>query len=469
AESTLLRAAHGDKHPLVHYNPKIPIARELRAIIDKATAFERQARYRDVDAFAADVRAFLRGDAVSARPDTPAQTLMRWLGRHKLATLLAMAVLLLAGAGATIAALVQKEQALQAARHREERVLSFLLAVSRHSHAIDSHFATSEKALARLAGRVQGALEQSAPPEQRTYLSDDFESLDRAPPDLALATRYSQPISVDHPVFKPAPGADGSAVERDMRRLARLAAAIQEFMLQTAGLDIGAIDRAGRRRYITTEGVPVIRTFITLENGVYLSYPGQGGHPPEFDGRLRPNYRLAARRHGISWGNPYPDRYGLGLILSAATSIYDPRDRFVGVVGLDMTFDWLIENLLALPDAPYTEASYLVNREHQIVIQASRAGGAKSLVQGGATGRDLHGNRTIDLESLPFWDVRKAMVERRAGHVMFRHEGRDKIAAFYPVDVLGWNYVVVADRNALLATAAPVLGAGAERPPSKNQ
>jgi serine/threonine protein kinase len=463
AEATLLRASQGEKHPLVHHNTRIPIARELRAIIDRATAYERDERYRDVDAFAADVRAFLRGDAVSARPDTPVQALTRWLARHKLLSLLAMAVLLLAAAAGTIATLVQKEQALRAARHHEERVLSFLLAVSRHSHAIDSHFATSEKGLARLAGRVHGALEQTDLPEKRIYVSDDFESLDRAPADLALTARYSQPISVDHPVFKPAPGVGGAAIERDMQRLGRLTPAIQDFMLESAGLDLGVIDVATRRRYIANDGLPVLRTFITLENGLYLSYPGQGGHPPEFDGRLRPNYRLAAHGHGIAWGNPYPDRYGLGIILSAATSIYDAHGRFVGVAGLDMTFDWLIENLLALPDAPYAETSYLVNREREIVIQASRQGGAKSVVQGGATGRDLHGNRSIDLEPLPFPAVHAALIERRAGHVLFRHVGRDKIAAFYPVDVLDWTYVVIADRAALLATAAPALAEGPER------
>jgi hypothetical protein len=78
-------------------------------------------------------------------------------------------------------------------------------------------------------------------------------------------------------------------------------------------------------------------------------------------------------------------------------------------------------------------------------------------VQGGGTGRDLHGNRSIELEPLPFPGVRAALLERRAGHVPFRHAGRDKIAAFYPVDVLGWTYVVVADRDALLATATPAL------------
>jgi serine/threonine protein kinase len=455
AEATLLRAAQAEKHPLVHHNPRIGIARELRAIIDKATARKREDRYPGVEALAADIRAFLHGDAVGARPDTSPQALLRWLGRHKLVTLLVMSGLLLASAGATIMVLVQKESALRAARHHEERVLSFLLAVSRHSHAIDSHFATFERGLARLAGRVHGALEQNGLAAQRVYVSDDFESLDRAPADLALNARYSSPVSLDHPVFKVAPDVPDSAVSDDLQRLSRLTPAIQEFMLETAGVDVGALDRAGRRQRIE-KGVPAMRTFITLENGVYLSYPGQGGHPPEFDGRLRPNYRLAAHRRGIAWGNPYLDRYGLGFILSAATSIYDGHGRFVGVTGLDMTFDWLIENLLALPDAPYMEASYLVNREREVVIQAGPDSRTTSPVQGGGTGRNLHGNRTIELKPLPYPEVRRALVEHRAGHVAFFHRGRDKIAAFYPVDTVGWTYVVIADRARLLATATPV-------------
>jgi serine/threonine-protein kinase len=463
AEATLLRASQGDKHPLVHHNPRFRVARELRAIIDKATARRREDRYASVEAFAADIRAFLRGDAVSARPDTPPQALLRWLGRHKLVTLLVMSTLLLASAGATIGVLVQKESALRAARHHEERVLSFLLAVSRHSHAIDSHFATFERGLARLAGRVHGALEQTGAAGQRIYVSDDFESLDRAPPDLALTVRYSSPVSLDHPVFKVAPGVPDELVADDLQRLSRLTPAIQEFMLETAGVDVGTLDRAGRRQRIE-KGVPAMRTFVTLENGVYLSYPGQGGHPPEFDGRLRPNYRLAAHRRGIAWGNPYLDRYGLGVILSAATSIYDGHGRFVGVTGLDMTFDWLIENLLALPDAPYMEGSYLVNREREVVIQAGPDSRATSPVQGGGTGRNLHGNRSIELTPLPFPEVRRALVERRAGHVAFFHRGRDKIAAFYPVDTVGWTYVVVADRDRLLATPAPVIEGAAPAP-----
>ena len=311
AEATLLRAAQADKHPLVHHNPRFRVARELRAIIDKATALRREDRYPSVDAFAGDIRAFLRGDAVSARPDTPPQALLRWLGRHKLVTLLVMAVLLLASAGATIGVLVQKEAALRAARHHEERVLSFLLAVSRHSHAIDSHFATFEKGLARLAGRVHGVLEQARVAEQRVYVSEDFASLDRAPADLALTARYSSPVSLDHPVFKVAPDVSDAAVANDLQRLSHLTPAIQEFMLETAGVDVSGLARAGRRQRLE-KGVPVIRTFITLDNGVYLSYPGQGGHPSEFDGRLRPNYRLASHRRGIAWGNPYPDPYGLG-------------------------------------------------------------------------------------------------------------------------------------------------------------
>ncbi|ACY12721.1 serine/threonine protein kinase [Haliangium ochraceum] len=454
AEATLLRAAKGKTHPLVHHNPKLAIARELRAIVAKALAPAREDRYPDVDTLAEDVRAYLRGDEVKARPDTLPQALVRWLGRHKLLAMLVMAAVLLASAALVIVVLLQKESALRAARHKEERVQTFLLAVSRHSHAIDSHFATFESGLAELSGRLHELLTRTDAGTPTLYHSDDYKYMDRSPADWSLAPRYNQPVSFDHPVFKLAPGVSAEQVTADMARVRRLAPAMRSFMLESAGLDASALSRSEQRRVLASVGVPAIRSFVGLENGVYMSYPGQGGYPPAFDGRLRPNYRLAAHREGIVWGNPYLDRYGLGVVLSAATGLYDDDGEFVGVVGLDMLFDWLTENLLALPEAPYVELHYLVDAEGEIIIQNENGKAATGLVRGGDTGHDLHGNRAIDLAPLPFAAVREALAQRSAGSVAFREGGRRKLAAFYPIDSLGWSYVVIADVEALLASRA---------------
>ncbi|MCH8883265.1 MAG: hypothetical protein IIA41_07180, partial [SAR324 cluster bacterium] len=45
--------------------------------------------------------------------------------------------------------------------------------------------------------------------------------------------------------------------------------------------------------------------FTGLENGVYTSYPGHGGYPPEFDHRVRDWYVEAKQSGGLTWIGPY--------------------------------------------------------------------------------------------------------------------------------------------------------------------
>jgi len=61
-EETLASAAQGHRAPLGRRAHGVPIARDLAAVIGKATALRPADRYPDVAAFARDLRAYLRGD-----------------------------------------------------------------------------------------------------------------------------------------------------------------------------------------------------------------------------------------------------------------------------------------------------------------------------------------------------------------------------------------------------------------------
>ena len=454
-ETLLYRARQGDRDRLVHFNPRIRISRGLRAIIDKATAPDREQRYASVDALVEDVRALQRNDAIAARPDNVVQRAQRWIGRHKSAALVLIALLLLMGAGATIAMQAVKERQLQAARLHEARMQDFLLTISQHSHELDSHFFDYEQHIARLAGRVKEALARPDTGSETIYASSDFDTPGAGPADLAPAPAYGQPISVAHPVFKLAPDVDAAPLQGQMQRLAGLRPAFEELLVGTAQRDVDArtLDRARLRALVAEEGVPVLRTFVTLQSGVHVSYPGTGGYPLDYDGRLRPKYTLSVNERGMVWGNPFRDRYGHGLILAASTAVHDADGDFIGVTGLEMTFAWIIENLLIMPDAPYIDATYLVDGEGNVVIEAlagaepAMAAGATEARAGDAT------SETMTLAPLPHPAVRRALEERRAGHVALEQDGRAKLAAFYHLDALGWSYVVIADEARLLGDA----------------
>ncbi len=71
--------------------------RPLAAVVTKATAPDRRARYPDVAALAADVTHALDGEAVSALPEGPLAKGARILRRHRVAALLVLAYLLVRG------------------------------------------------------------------------------------------------------------------------------------------------------------------------------------------------------------------------------------------------------------------------------------------------------------------------------------------------------------------------------------
>ncbi|MCE9574324.1 MAG: protein kinase [Deltaproteobacteria bacterium] len=451
-QESLAAATSGTKAPLGHRVHGAPISRDLAAVIDKATARAPGDRYRDVAALAADVRAYLRGDPVSARRDNPIERAMRWIGRHKGATLTALLAVLLLGAGATIVELIVSGQRVAAADAHARAIEELQLAVARRGHAIDAELFRYQEQIARLSGRVAEVM-AGAPVATRAYLAADYDG-GQGPPDLAPAAHYRADgavarASFEHVVIKLSPGVDPAAVADDVARLASLRPAFTELMLGTASTPIAPADA---RRAILDVGVPALRTFITLASGVHASYPGMGGYAPGYDGRHRPKYTLAAGRPPgvITWGNPIADRHGQGAVLAASTAIAGPDGAIVGVTGMEMTFDWLEAHLVPMSE-PYVDAAFLVDARGSVIVSV----GGRDARPPVAAPRDDE-DATLPLAALPYPEVRAAIaggVQAAAlhDHVTIEIDGARKHIAITPIASLGWWYVVVADEARLLS------------------
>ena len=76
------------------------IPRELAAIAGKALAREPARRYRDAAALAADLRAWLAGEAIEAKPPGPREKFLRWVRKHP--AIAASVAVLAAGAASVI-------------------------------------------------------------------------------------------------------------------------------------------------------------------------------------------------------------------------------------------------------------------------------------------------------------------------------------------------------------------------------
>ncbi len=463
-EETLASAAQGRRAPLGRRAHGVMIARDLAAVINKATALRPADRYPDVAAFARDLRAYLRGDPVSARRDGPIAKAMRWVGRHKGATLIAMLALLLAGTSGVIVQLVLAQRRVDAAYERAQKIEAFQIAVSEQGQRFDDALDRFEKQVASLAGHVAELLDDTngrdtnsggaSGDDAPVYLSADYDTPGKGPPDLAPAPYYGVPASLQYPVFVLAPGVDRTSAAAQLARLAHLRPAFAMLMLATAPRGPSRTN-APPRAQILERGVPTLRSFVTLANGVHVSYPGTGGYPADYDRRTRPKYTLAAGAVAgdarIHWGNPFLDRYGHGLVLPVSTAVHLSDGTFVGVTGLELTAEWIAKHLLQMPGAPYVVATYLVDERGGVVL-GTDAGAAPSdaAARHGRSG-DHDQDRAPERRDLEYLEVRAALAAGQRSHVELVHDGRPQLVAISPLPALGWSYVVIADEDRLLA------------------
>ncbi|MBI4569000.1 MAG: protein kinase, partial [Planctomycetes bacterium] len=95
-------------------NEKVP--RDLETIILKAMEKVKEKRYVDCGVLAQDLRAFLEGDPISAKPITFAERIYRKLKKHKAITAISTAAVLVLGSGGAYVWVSARNQALEVRR-----------------------------------------------------------------------------------------------------------------------------------------------------------------------------------------------------------------------------------------------------------------------------------------------------------------------------------------------------------------
>ncbi len=437
--SVVFRAQAGEKRQPVNAASGQPISKDLQAIIDKATAFEPHRRYPDVSALAEDVRRFMRGEPTLARPDNLPRRTRRWLSLH-LGKVLTLGLLALLGAAAiTIGALVFLQAGLYGAKVREARLTEAIMEVQDRASLGDAYFLELQGFLEGLSASAVHALQSGASGDDPLYFNADFESLDTSPPDTTRAPRYKTPVSFGWPVFKLAPGTERAEVEADLQRLVRMRHAFARTFLRSHAEEAAALGEAEVVQLLGHRGVPIIWSYVALQQGVHTSFPGHGGYPEAYDPRQRPWYRLALEHRGPVWGSPYIDVNGLGLILPCVQTLRDSEDHILGVAGVEVSFDTIIHRLLDYDELRGAREASLVDQEGRVVIHSDDLGAEAEA--------GLHGNQALDLQAYELPEVVRAIGAGESGFV--EHAG--DLVLFQRMQSLGWTLVVEGDADEMLA------------------
>lgn len=440
----LVAAMEGGRRPVRHWIKGQKVPAGLVAIIDKATQLAPDVRYASVSDLADDVRRFLRDEPVLARPDTVAQSLGRWVARHRTFTLTAVLALLLAVFGIALlgvaAAVVVNEVNRWSAEAREARIEAVRGAVDTQAWRIQAEVLRVEGATRGVVAATEQAL-RAPPPDIPVYLSQSFSDPDTGPPDLVHGEPWDANVSFEQVDLMVAP--DAEVTPEELRRLASLAPMYRSTMVRSWGERVRDLDDAEVRSLLLAEGAPLIWVYAATERGVAAGYPGASWDEAGdgYDPRERPWYKTAFGADDIVWTALDADEGGLGLLLTCAGPVRDVRGSPVGVAAVDLTFGRVIDTLLEPEGLPASTEAWLIDADGRVVVRSSQKDIARNPPEGW---------------SPPAFASAALLDEVRtsgaAGVTEAELDGRDTLVLWRSIDGVDWTYLVTGPTAELLQT-----------------
>jgi serine/threonine-protein kinase len=432
AAQVLKRAAAGERDPLRPLDPGQKVPRELSAIVAKATAPARRARYPDVATLADDVRRYLRDEEVVAEPDTLPQRLARAVGRNRhlvvaIVAVLCLLVLLTAALG-VVGALGVREVARGRAEAREARLAEILGVTAGQARRMESSLLRYEGLLQGLAGVAETRLAEP-PLVASWFLAETFSLPGKAPPDLQPSRYYDGRVSLAHPDVVLAPGVVEDSVRDRIAQAVSLTPVFRDVHRTSSG---EAPDWEIRLR---NDGLPVVWSYVATEEGLLVGFPGTGVYPEGYDPRTQ-HWYVGTPREGSAphWEPAYLDESGMGLLVTTSRALHAPDGRFLGVAAIDITVGYLIDTYLAPEGLRAPVEGWLVDGEGRVVVRSGLKQEARTL-------RDW---------SPPPFPEPEVLAAVRAGGDSGQHAAGGQLYAWATLPTLGWTYLVSGSEAALL-------------------
>lgn len=439
-EDVLRNTVAGKPRPVEHLCPGATAHGDIAAIVRKAMHRDSRQRYESVEQLREDVRRFLAGQEVAARPDNAVRAVGRWLFLHKQLTALIVLAFLLSCAGFGIHQLIGKYQAEQLARQRQFVLTNLQDEVSARAHSVDRHLLKLEAALRNYAGRAAFLLEYD--PDQ-THEEDhgfheytELQDLATAPEGTVASPLYGENVSLDFSNLKWAPGPVPADSERLLRRLGPLDHGLLGVLVESdPNIRYDQTREAHFKELAITEGFPLRFVYIGLSNGLLLCYPGKSQFDEAYDPRKRPWYVLAVESDHVIWTKPYYDAFGQGLILSACYAVRDRSGEVLGVAGLDVTLEYIVSQLMEVADhdSGLPSRRFLLDEEGMILLDSS----LESMED------EAKEAESAELQLKPYEHraISRFLTEGRGGQLQFHGPLGITVLACAPIEGVGWYFV----------------------------
>ena len=409
-----------------------PVPLALQAIVNRATSKDPSDRYPSVQEFSDDLRRYVHGEEVHARPDNLVRSLWRRVQRHPVAVMSALLIALSAAAAISTFSLYRGLEAERISSLRGQTLAGLVATVNQRVNDFDTLLFQVEGLLEGLATSSREQLEHAPAEPYRIYQPSDLKGND-PPEDLANIERYQQQVSFDDFVVVLAPDVEMDDVQDSLFKLGGLKHVLREALLRSERIDASELEEQ-EADAILVKGTPIHWSYVALENGAMLNYPGNEEYPPDYDTRKRPWYVAAvAKKHGANWGIIYPDATGSGYLMPCNQTFYDRSGKLLGVAGLDLSMDTVIEQM-DMPEVAGVKETWLMDESGRVLL-SSEEKGTKTAVS-------VRNNETKELGALGIPELEEHAIKgTTSGFVM---DGSD-VLVFARLKALPWTLVARVD------------------------
>ena len=442
----LHNAATGKRLPVQHAYRQ-PVLREIAAIIQRATAYEPDRRYSSVRELAADLRRYLRGEAVKAHPDNLWQKLQRFVVRYRQATLATILGLVAVGASGFGLLHYQQEQALVAQRRHEHRLLVLLDAVAERGDFIQRRMLAMQNELESFGSVSAEVIQHGGAATERYYMLSHFKNPATAPADLQASPNHSGSISYEHSVwFKPRTMPDAEALPT-IQRLANLEEfgrrLYQRCVTILAHTDLKPV--AADSSPTVPPQNPIAALTLGLSNGIGSRYPGWDGLGDDYDPRQRPWYQLVAGKRDVQWGAPYISSITGQPELPISMPLYDhSAQQFLGVASALVAVEPMMHSLLDLGNIPAARRLWLLDAQGNVLASSHAATAASPTKPDNPA-----------LRPFPVAELLTRIERGQGGAVESDAFGAPQVFVFDTIHPMGWTLVALTDEDRLAAIAVP--------------
>jgi hypothetical protein len=271
----------------------------------------------------------------------------------------------------------------------------------------------------------------------KVYTVADYKNPTSCPADYTFKPYYGVKLSFEYTVLKLGPGVK---VTDTLNRRVVFLRSLFKYIMFISDPDFKGMSKSQVKKIIADQGAPLSWIFLGLKNGSMMSYPGKE-YAENYDPRVRPWYKKAfAQKHGIIWSDPYKCAITSKIVICCTECVYDESNVFQGVLGMDVSLDYIRANMFNNGTAPGAK-EYLLNNKGEIIL-SSDFDDQKAETD--------NSNATMLVGEFPFLKEFIRAVKRRKVNFEASKYGRKYMFAMNKIPSLGYYYVQQVSRKELL-------------------